>query len=99
MSLPFDVLKIDRSFIANVLSTEGRAIMAAIQAMAHAIGKTTIAEGVETVAELQAVREIGCAGVQGFLTGRAKNLSDLLTPNFRHPLDDPVNSSAFPSQI
>jgi EAL domain-containing protein (putative c-di-GMP-specific phosphodiesterase class I) len=77
-TVPFDIVKIDRSFVSRVLSHDGRAIVAAIHALACALGKTTVAEGVETSMQLQAVQEIGCDLVQGFLTGRPVPLSELL---------------------
>jgi EAL domain-containing protein (putative c-di-GMP-specific phosphodiesterase class I) len=79
-TMPFDIVKIDRSFVSRVLSTEGRAMVTAIHALARALGKITVAEGVETSMQLSAVRDIGCDLVQGFLTGRPAPLGDLLDP-------------------
>ena len=76
--VPFDILKIDRSFVSRVQTPEGRAIVTAIHAMARALGKTTVAEGIETREQLQALTEIGCDRVQGFLTGRPVPLDELL---------------------
>ena len=99
-TLPFDILKIDRSFVSRVLTTDGRAVVAAIHSMAQALGKVTVAEGVETADQLQAIREIGCDRVQGFLTGRPATLAELRDPaaatghwTALHPpvlLDDPT---------
>ena len=69
-SVPFDTIKIDRSFVSRVMTADGRAMITAIEGMARALGKTTVAEGVETDEQLEAVREIGCDLVQGYLTGR-----------------------------
>jgi EAL domain-containing protein (putative c-di-GMP-specific phosphodiesterase class I)/GGDEF domain-containing protein len=82
-TVPFDILKIDRSFITEVVSPDGRAIVTAIHALARALGKTTVAEGVETRDEFLALTEIGCDRVQGFLTGRPMPLAELmsLTPS------------------
>lgn len=77
-ALPFDVLKIDRSFVTRVHSKNGRAMVTAIHAMAGGLGKTTVAEGVETLEQLEILREIGCDYVQGYLTGRPASLTDLL---------------------
>lgn len=68
--LPFDVLKIDRSFVRRLDTAQGRAMVTAIQALTGALGKVSVAEGVETAAELAVLREIGCDLVQGFLLGR-----------------------------
>jgi diguanylate cyclase (GGDEF)-like protein/PAS domain S-box-containing protein len=66
--LPFDTLKIDRSFI-NELSagSDGLDIVKAILEMAHSLKLEVIAEGVETEEQLLQLRELGCKYVQGFL--------------------------------
>ena len=79
-TMPFDIVKIDRSFVSRVLSTEGRAMVTAIHELARALGKITVAEGVETSMQLKAVQDIGCDLVQGYLTGRPAPLHDLLKP-------------------
>lgn len=76
--LPFDVLKIDRSFVQRLDTAEGRAMVTAIEALTRALGKASVAEGVETAEQLAVLREIGCHLVQGFLTGRPARLSTLL---------------------
>ena len=77
-TLPFDIVKIDRSFVSRVLTTDGRAMVTAIQALARALGKTTVAEGVETIEQLKALQDIECDHIQGFLTGRPVSLSEML---------------------
>jgi len=68
---PIDVLKIDRSFVDGLPAGEQDAqITRVIIAMAHSLGMTVIAEGVETQAQLDFLREHGCDEVQGFLLGR-----------------------------
>jgi EAL domain-containing protein (putative c-di-GMP-specific phosphodiesterase class I) len=69
--LPFDTLKIDRSFI-NELSagSEGLDIVKAIVEMAHSLRLEVIAEGVETDEQLRQLRELGCKYLQGFLFSR-----------------------------
>jgi len=67
-SFPFDKLKIDRSFIQNLLTREGAsAIVRAITELAHALNIETTAEGVEETAQLVELRAHGCSSVQGFL--------------------------------
>ena len=67
-SFPFDKLKIDRSFIQNLLTREGAsAIVRAITELAHALNIETTAEGVEETAQLMELRAHGCSSVQGFL--------------------------------
>jgi diguanylate cyclase (GGDEF)-like protein len=66
--LPFQHLKIDQSFVRDIdKSANDAAIVRAIVALARALGLETVAEGVETAAQLEFVRELGCHAVQGFL--------------------------------
>jgi len=68
---PIDVLKIDRSFVDGLPHGEQDAMIArAIIAMAHSLNLMVIAEGVESQAQLDFLREHGCDEVQGFLFGR-----------------------------
>ena len=68
--LPFSQLKIDKSFVRNLAgSAKDRAITGAIIAMAHGLGLTVVAEGVESEEQLEVLREEGCDEVQGFLIG------------------------------
>ena len=68
---PFDKLKIDQSFIATIPGdARSLALVRAIVGMAHAFGMTTVAEGVETPLQRDAVRALGCTFGQGFLFGR-----------------------------
>lgn len=65
--LPFDVLKIDRSFVTQVHSKrEESAIVLAMITLAHQLGKEVVAEGIETVAEHAWLREQGCDFGQGY---------------------------------
>ena len=70
-SLPLDVLKVDRAFVSD-LDVDGtdRTVVNAVVALAHALGLLVVAEGVETPAQLEALREIGCDRAQGFLLAR-----------------------------
>ena len=66
-SFPLDMLKIDRSFIAEMLNDATAAsITEAIITMARILELPTIAEGVENVAQLDFLRQLGCETVQGF---------------------------------
>jgi diguanylate cyclase (GGDEF)-like protein/PAS domain S-box-containing protein len=68
---PFDSLKIDRRFVAGLTDREDDGtIVRAIIALAHGLGKTVVAEGVETADQLAALRELGCDLAQGFHVGR-----------------------------
>ena len=66
--LPFTEIKIDQAFIADVASSRDcRLIVQSVADLAHGLGLTATAEGVETVEQLRTVRELGCDLVQGFL--------------------------------
>lgn len=69
--LPFDTLKIDRSFVCEMSAGNDSAdIVKAIVEMAHSLRLNVIAEGVETEEQLSQLRELGCNSVQGFLFSR-----------------------------
>ncbi len=69
--LPVYALKIDRAFIKNLPhNEEDIAISSAIVSMSKSLNKKTIAEGVETDAQLDFLKNIGCDRVQGFLFSR-----------------------------
>jgi diguanylate cyclase (GGDEF)-like protein len=69
--LPIDTLKIHESFVHALGSDpEQTPVLGAVVDLAHALGLSVIAEGVETDAQLAQLREIGCDGAQGFLFGR-----------------------------
>src|SRR5205807_8893366 len=64
---PLDSLKIDKSFVHGLTSgAEDAAIAQAIIKMAHALGLSTVAEGVESADELTRLQQLGCDLVQGF---------------------------------
>jgi EAL domain-containing protein (putative c-di-GMP-specific phosphodiesterase class I) len=69
--LPIDTLKIDQSFVRDIPNdTNDMAISAAVVAMAGELGLKTIAEGVETIAQANFLRDHGCEMAQGFLYSR-----------------------------
>ena len=69
--LPLDQLKIDRSFVSDITEDEDDAtIVETIIAMGHAMGLDVIAEGVETRAQQQFLRQRGCRLYQGYLFSR-----------------------------
>jgi len=66
--LPFTEVKIDQAFVADVTrSSDCRLIIQAITELAHGLGLTATAEGVENVDQLRMVRELGCDLIQGYL--------------------------------
>jgi predicted signal transduction protein with EAL and GGDEF domain len=79
---PLDVLKIDRSFVSGLATnTDDRAIVKATIDMAHALGLTVVAEGVETREQEEYLRAFGCDRAQGYLYARpqpAPAITDVL---------------------
>ena len=66
--LPFTELKIDQAFVADIdRSRDCRLIVQAMIDLAHGLGLTATAEGVETIEQLRIVHELGCDVVQGYL--------------------------------
>jgi diguanylate cyclase (GGDEF)-like protein len=67
---PFDKIKIDRTFVQDAPATdESRAILKAVIGLGRSLGMATTAEGVETEAQLEAMRQEGCTEAQGFFLG------------------------------
>jgi predicted signal transduction protein with EAL and GGDEF domain len=71
-SMPVDTLKIDRSFVHGLLEEDGQSeeIVRAIIGLGHGLRKVVVAEGVETPAQRQRLRELGCDFGQGYLFAR-----------------------------
>ena len=78
-SLPIDRVKIDRSFVADVVfDGASRAIVEALVRLGQALGKQVVAEGIETEAQRRALLELGCRIGQGFLLGRPEPAAGVL---------------------
>jgi diguanylate cyclase (GGDEF)-like protein len=76
--VPLDGVKIDRSFVADVLrDPDDLALTTAIIAMAHSLGITAVAEGIETEGQHQILKERGCDQGQGFWFGRPMSSPEL----------------------
>jgi diguanylate cyclase (GGDEF)-like protein len=70
-SYPWDLLKLDRSFIGRLGEDDGAEhVVSAMVAMAHALGIPTVAEGVETQRQLDYVIDMGCDIAQGYFFSR-----------------------------
>ena len=78
--LPVQALKLDRSFVAGLPhDTASVRILEAVVGLAPAFGVRVIAEGVETIEQLEAVRAAGCHAVQGYALARPVPPGELLT--------------------
>ena len=71
-------LKIDRSFVSQLGNQRDDAVVAAVIDLAHALELVVVAEGVETVEQLAALRAMGCDRAQGFLMGRPLPADELV---------------------
>jgi diguanylate cyclase (GGDEF)-like protein/PAS domain S-box-containing protein len=78
--LRFSTIKVDRTFVQGAAqdSAESLAIINAVVAMAKSLDMTTTAEGVETLEELELIRNLGCDKIQGFYFGRPMAASDAI---------------------
>jgi diguanylate cyclase (GGDEF)-like protein/PAS domain S-box-containing protein len=89
--LPVDYVKIDQSFVREMSSgTSPARLVQAIVRMAHALGLKVTAEGIETQAQLAALREFGCDQVQGFLLGRPMPVFETAPSSYLNYAADPI---------
>jgi EAL domain-containing protein (putative c-di-GMP-specific phosphodiesterase class I) len=66
-AMPIDAIKVDRSFVSKLTDdASSHEIVAAIIGLAHGLGMTVVAEGVETAEQRRAVTKLGCEFCQGF---------------------------------
>ncbi|MEX8493116.1 putative bifunctional diguanylate cyclase/phosphodiesterase [Sphaerotilus sp.] len=71
-NLPIDVMKVDRAFVQDLNDDPSAlAVTRAILTLAQALGKHTVAEGIETQAQADTLRQLGCDEFQGFLFSKA----------------------------
>ena len=77
-ALPFDEIKIDRSFVSSMtVQRESRKIVAAVIGLGQSLGLTTVAEGVETQEQANMLTWLGCDLGQGWYHGRPVPAADL----------------------
>lgn len=77
--LPFDTVKVDQAFVRSMLADlRAMAIVEAIVAMAKRLDAELVVEGVESEAELDVLRRLGCDYAQGWLVGRPQTQEELL---------------------
>lgn len=83
--LPIDVLKIDQSFVRDMLvSPRDTAIVEAIIRLAQALHLDLVAEGVEAIEQAQRLQELGCSVMQGYLYARPVPFDDLVRSLLDH---------------
>lgn len=74
---PLDRIKIDRSFIAAAeTDRHSYAVIKAVVSLGKDLGIPTLAEGIETEAQLELLRLLGCEAIQGYLVGRPARMAD-----------------------
>ncbi|RVU84416.1 EAL domain-containing protein [Leucothrix sargassi] len=84
----FDILKIDRSFVADMMRDSGdKELVNTIIAMAHSLGLEVVAEGVETIEQLEYLQQQGCEYAQGYLQGKPMTF-DLITQSLSEQSKD-----------
>jgi EAL domain-containing protein (putative c-di-GMP-specific phosphodiesterase class I) len=83
--LPFTEVKIDRQFVTDLpTSRDDAVIVRSVVDLAHGLGLMVTAEGVETIEQLAALRELGCDLVQGYLLSQPLEAQDLVAWASRH---------------
>ena len=84
--LPINTLKIDRSFVIGIGDNQGdESIVQAVIEMAHSLGLTTVAEGVETELQLAFLIHAGCDEIQGYFFGKPQSSEEFLD-TWRRPV-------------
>jgi EAL domain-containing protein (putative c-di-GMP-specific phosphodiesterase class I) len=90
--LPIDHLKIDRTFIVDILQDPKSSILlGTIVGVAHALGQTVIAEGVEEADQVKVLNAIGCDIIQGYYFSKpvpALQIPDLAQADFLAKCND-----------
>lgn len=77
-SFPFDKVKIDKSFVEDLGTSEnGHAVIRAITTLAAALGMETLAEGVEDIAQFEVLKREGCQNIQGYLFSKPVAANDV----------------------
>jgi diguanylate cyclase (GGDEF)-like protein/PAS domain S-box-containing protein len=80
---PIDILKIDRTFISRLTSTDaGSELARAVITLGHTLGLDTVAEGIELEPQVAALLALGCVAGQGFLFAKAGSLKQLSDSEF-----------------
>jgi diguanylate cyclase (GGDEF)-like protein len=78
-ALPVNALKVDRSFVRDIPSTGDAPLVRAMIAMAHSLGLTVVAEGIETERQMDYLTALGCEHGQGYLFSRPVPAAELVS--------------------
>lgn len=92
--LNIDALKIDRSFVMDIADPQGLAMIKVIYDVARTLGLRTIAEGVETAAQLQELHILGCDEIQGYYFSRPLSATDTLLLLQKHTEQQQTSKAA-----
>jgi diguanylate cyclase (GGDEF)-like protein len=96
--LPFDEVKLDRSFVENVYDPSGRNILSGILTLCRTLELDCVAEGVEREAQLLWLASLGCQRAQGYYFARPMTAEELaawlLTQVPSHPAPESLNQAA-----
>lgn len=76
LAFPFDTLKIDKSFIQSRQQHEKLVVLRSIITLAHGLGQSVVAEGVEYESDVTDLLQLGCESAQGYLFGEPVNLDE-----------------------
>ena len=102
-TFPFDVVKIDQSFVRGDGDPERlAAIVRAVSDLGRSIGMAITAEGVETMGQLEAIHRSGCGTAQGFLIGRpvpSEAVVQFLLVDEPDPAPTPVQRAPAPAPV
>ena len=100
LNYPVDTIKVDRAFIANLGRDEvSHTIVTGVTDLAHGLGMSVVAEGVETIQQRDELTRMGCDSCQGFYFARPMSAAGLGTlmrdrPDTTLPIDHPVPAAA-----
>lgn len=96
---PFDTLKIDRSFVADIVEDHGDyELVSAAIAMAHGLGLEVVAEGVETLEQYELLYHRRCDYAQGYLFSPPVSREDILAMGGRLPIDSRIRQQRMASE-
>jgi len=78
LSLPVDEVKVDRSFVSDMhRNAERREVVRTVVQLGRSLHKRVVAEGVETIEEMEELAALGCDCAQGYLIGKPMLIADL----------------------